>query len=263
MNSVQDVGQKIKDLTKTVKLFAAAELSNPVEGVIDVASNAASLSSLFDTFKKINQMLTSLNTLATNNTIGNTLTSLKIAKDRLEQLKNTNETDVILWLNQTTSTIFSSVSKVQSSSSSQGVNMTNCTQNIPEGMLQLTLDATVNLTNCPINEANKGLQMINDAIGLVNELANLTTSLPIAVDSCTKQVTGKLKCNVDLVAKYGTTVIGAPVKVSAMATAATLFVNLFPTNIGICASGVAFGAVAATSTWAFDVISCMAGQMAV
>lgn len=217
--------------------------------------------SLTNLQKQIRDLINNLNTLARNNTIGNTLKSLQIAKQRLTEARdNANQTSVIQWVNQTVSTIYNYVNTIQSSANSQGVNTTNCTENTSQDVLGLVYNFTVGIASCPVNEASRALEMINRDIEYVSSVANITTYLPIAINNCYTQSNPR-KCLVYILGSNAVVVASAPVKLTSMAAEVSTYAGLFQTNLGICAANSSFAALAEVTQWGVNMTSCIADQM--
>lgn len=170
---------------------------------------------------------------------------------------NASNANVLQFVNQTASTVMNSINTLTNTASASGINITNCTENNSEEMTDLSLNFAKGLINCPINEANKGLAMIDRDVQYIYDLGNTTLNLPTMVTNCNVNA----RCLASILGKYTITIAQAPVKISLMITEVTTYVNMIQTNLGICAVGSTFASLSDVTTWGVNKTICISNQI--
>lgn len=116
------------------------------------------------------------------------------------------------------------------------------------------------MTSCPVDQANRGLKLINDGVAYISFMTNLTTIIPISVDGCYSRKDTR-KCLIDLVAETSKTIVEAPGKIVKFSTSTKLFMDQFSIFMAICFVDATFAAQAQTMQYGIDVTACFARNL--
>lgn len=233
--------------------------------------------SLLETMKEINRMRQTLTTFVQNNTLGNALKTLNIARTRLLQAKdqasnlingsityndtsmNVNLTLLQAGPNETIEFMVQTLNRLSNYILKQR-DVRNCTVNITQGLFELMFNFTTNMTSCPVNEANKGLKIINDAAEYINFMVNLTTVVPVLIDNCMTRSDSR-PCLIDIIAAYSKIIAEAPGKISMMLIKAKLYPDFFLIFVSICFVDVTFASQVQITNFGIDVTACFAKNL--
>lgn len=165
--------------------------------------------------------------------------------------------------NSTVSSIRSTVSKIVNQATGRGVDVSNCTNVILPALESVAVDFSAKLASCPVDEASKGIQMMNDDLSYISYLVNLTTFAPQAINGCLslQNVSAQASCAINYVSTTGTALTNAATTVTSMVNNAYAYVNVFPTNVAVCATNSSFSSVANAAGLGLNITGCITSKM--
>lgn len=246
--------------------------------IITLPSTNPLNNSLIELQSQIKQMTTSLQTLVQNNTFGNAVATLNIIKKRIVKARDATINSTVYYnssfffnnctinisipilqlnVNETITNMLKTIKAIEDAIFRIPGSARNCSMNITQGVFELMFNYTTNMSSCPVDQANIGLKMVNDALNYVSYLTNLTTAIPIVVDMCYSRNDTKA-CLVDFIADSTKAIAEAPGKIAYMTLKAKLFIDTFSIFMALCFVDVSFAAQVQSMQYGIDVNACFA-----